>query len=103
MLNSGPYNILNKDPSTNHLIEVKYNVKNSVLFNDQTKRVVITVSYKLAHFLSQSVAHLTYNNFYTVKNSYDFVDKLKIIFLSNYTMLSHKLYYAFSSCQISFY
>ena len=44
--------------------------------------------YKLASFLSQSVAHLTCNNLYTVKNSYDFVDKLKLISSSNYAMLS---------------
>ena len=98
ILNSGPYTILNKDPSTKHLIEVKRNVKSSVFLNDQTKRVVIpsvancarlyvlprihkstldfcqivsnvgTASYKLAHFLSQSLAHLTCNNLYTVKN-----------------------------------
>ena len=77
MLNSGPYTILNKDPSTKH------NVKNSVLLNDQMKLIVIpsvinctrfyalpkihkptlafspivsnvgTASYKLPHFLSQ--------------------------------------------------
>ena len=100
MLNSGPYTILNKDPSTNHLIEVKRNVKNSVLLNDQTKRMVIpsvancarfyalpkihkltlafrpivynvgTASCKLARFLSQSLDHLTCNNPYAVKNSF---------------------------------
>ena len=89
MLNSGSYIILNKDPSTNHLTEVKRNVKASVL-SDQTKRTVIpsvvncarfyalpkihkpsltfrpivsnvgTASYKLARFLSQSLAHLTF-------------------------------------------
>ena len=47
-----------------------------------------TASYKLARFLSQSLAHLTCNDFYPVKNSYDFVDKLKFISPSNYTMLS---------------
>ena len=41
MLNCDPYNILNRDPSINHLIEVKLNVKNSILFNDQTKRTVL--------------------------------------------------------------
>ena len=30
-----------------------------------------TVSYKLADFLSRSVAHLTYNNLCTMKNRYD--------------------------------
>ena len=29
----------------------------------------VTAFYKLACFLSQSLAHLTYNNLYTVKNS----------------------------------
>ena len=92
ILNSGPYTILNKDPSTKHLIEVKRNVKNSVFHKDQTKCMVIpsvancarfcahpkihkptldfcpivsnvgTASYKLAHFLSQFLAHLTCNN-----------------------------------------
>ena len=47
-----------------------------------------TAFYKLARFLSQSLAHLTSNNLYTVKNSYDSVGKLKLIFPSNYTMLS---------------
>ena len=45
-----------------------------------------TASYKLAHFLSQSLTHLTCNNLHTVKNSYDFVDKLKLISPSNYTL-----------------
>ena len=47
-----------------------------------------TASYKLARFLSRFLAHLTCNNLYTVKNSYDFMDKLKLISLSNYAMLS---------------
>ena len=47
-----------------------------------------TASYKLARFLAHSLAHLTCNNIYTVKSSYDFVDKLKLISPSNYTMLS---------------
>ena len=41
MLNSGPYTILNKDLSTDHLKKVKYNVKSSVLLSDQTKSMVI--------------------------------------------------------------
>ena len=41
MLNLGPYTILNKDLSTYHLMEVKRNVKASVLLSDQTKRMVI--------------------------------------------------------------
>ena len=118
MLNSGPYAILNKDPSTNYLIEVKRNVKASVLLSDQTKHIVIpsfancarfyalpkihkptltfrpivsnvgTASYKLVRFLSQSLAHLNCNNLYTVKNSYDLVDHLKLLTFSNYAMLS---------------
>ena len=118
MLNSGPYIILNKDPSPKYLIEVKLNVKNSVVLNDQTKRMVIlsiancarfytlpkihiptlpfhrnffivgTDSYKFVRFLSQSLAHLTCSRLYTVENSYDFVDKLKLISPSNYAMLS---------------
>ena len=42
MLNSGPYIILNKNPSINHLMEVKRNIKFSVLLSNQTKRIVIT-------------------------------------------------------------
>ena len=34
MLNSGPYTILNNDPTTNHLVELKRHVKNSVLLSD---------------------------------------------------------------------
>ena len=34
MLNSGPYAILNEDPSTNDLTEVKHNVKASVLLSN---------------------------------------------------------------------
>ena len=49
---------------------------------------VSTSSYKLSHFLSQFLAHFTCNNLCTVKNSYDFVDKLKLISLLNYTLLS---------------
>ena len=110
MLNSANYTILNKDPSTNHVIEVKRHVYNYVLLSDQTKRMVISsvancarfyalpkihkpalafrpivsnigiASCKFARFLSQSLAHLACNNLYTVKkNSYDFVDKLKLI------------------------
>ena len=41
MINSGPYAILNKDPSTYDLKEVKYNVKNSILLYNQMKCVVI--------------------------------------------------------------
>ena len=33
-----------------------------------------TASYKRARILSQSLAHLACNNFFTVKNAYDFVD-----------------------------
>ena len=47
-----------------------------------------TDSYKLAWFFLQSVAHLTCNNLYTMKNFYDSEDKLKHISPSNYTMLS---------------
>ena len=47
-----------------------------------------TASYNLTCFLAHSLAHLTCNNIYTVKNSYGFVDKLKHYF-------SLKLYYAF--------
>ena len=47
-----------------------------------------TASYKRARFLSQSLVHLTCNNIFTVKNSYDFVDKLKLFSPLNYTMLS---------------
>ena len=116
MLNSRPYTILNKDPSTKHLIEVKRNVKNSVFLKDQTKCMVIpsvancaifcarpkihkptldfrpivsnvgTASYKLACFLSQYLVHLTCNSLYTVKISYNFVYKLKCISSLKYTM-----------------
>ena len=40
MLNSAPYTTLNKAPSTDHLVEVKNNIKNLVL-SDQTKLMVI--------------------------------------------------------------
>ena len=50
MRNSGPYIILNKDPSTNHLIEVKRHVKNSVLLSDQTKCMVIPSVANCARF-----------------------------------------------------
>ena len=90
MLNSDLYTILNKDPSTNHLIVVKLHVKNSVL-SDQTKCMVIptvancarfyalpkihkpilafclivsnvvTASYKLVCFLSQFLAHYAFS------------------------------------------
>ena len=56
MLNSGPYNILNKDPSTNHLIEVKH-IKNSVLLNDQTKRIVIPSVANCAKFYALPKIH----------------------------------------------
>ena len=46
-----------------------------------------TASYKLFHFLSQSLDHLTCNKLYSVKNSYDYVDKYKFISPSNFTML----------------
>ena len=49
---------------------------------------ISSASYKFAHFLSQSLAHLTCNKLYIVKTSYNFVDKLKLISSSNYTMLS---------------
>ena len=49
---------------------------------------VVPASYKLASFLAQSLAHLTCNNLYTMKKSYDFVDKQKLISSSNYTRLS---------------
>ena len=41
MLNSGPYNILNKVSSTKHLIEVKRIVKKCGLRKDKTKRIAI--------------------------------------------------------------
>ena len=44
--------------------------------------------HKLALFLSESQAHLICNNLYTVKNSFDFVGKVKLISSSNYTMIS---------------
>ena len=49
---------------------------------------VNTASYELVHFLSQCLTHLTCNNLYNMKNSYDFEEKLKLISPSNYTMLS---------------
>ena len=97
MLNSGPYTILNKDPSTNHFIEVKRNVKKSVLLSDQTKCISISSvvncarsyalpemykptlsfppivynfgidSYKLSRSLSQSPGHLTCTNLHIMK------------------------------------
>ena len=41
MKNSSPYTILNKNPFTNDITEIKRNVKNSDLLYDQTKRMVI--------------------------------------------------------------
>ena len=41
MLNSDLYTILNKDPSTNHLIDVKRDSVNSVLLCDQTTGIVV--------------------------------------------------------------
>ena len=41
MLNSGLYAILDNVPSANHLVEIKYNVKNFVRFSGLMKRMVI--------------------------------------------------------------
>ena len=49
---------------------------------------IVTATKKLACFLLQPLAHLTCNIVYTVKNSYDFVNKLKHTSPSNYTLLS---------------
>ena len=48
---------------------------------------VFTASYKLPFFPSQSLAHLTCNNLYTMKRSNDFAEKLKLNSDSNYSML----------------
>ena len=61
---------------------------------------VDTAPYKLNHFLSNSLAHMTSNNLFTVKNSYDFVDKLKLISPSNYTMLSLQVKSLFTNVPI---
>ena len=50
MRNSGLYTILNKDPSAEHLKEVKRNVKKSVLLSDQTKRIIIPSTANSARF-----------------------------------------------------
>ena len=50
MVNSGPYTILYKNSSTNHLIEVKRNIKISVLLSDRPKRMVITSVSNCARF-----------------------------------------------------
>ena len=115
----------------NHLIEVKHNVKKSVLLNGQTKHTVIlsvancarfyallkfhkptlafrlivfnigTASCKLALFLSHSLALLICNNLYTVKNSFDFAEKLKLIISpTNYTMLSLDVKSLFTNVKI---
>ena len=65
-----------------------YNHLNFLLRCKLSRVILKSTSYKLARFLSQSLAHLTCNNLYTVKHSYDFVDKLKFISPSNYTKLS---------------
>ena len=57
MLSSGPFTILNKSPSTNHLIEVQRHVKNTVLLSDQTKRMVIPSIANCARLLALSKIH----------------------------------------------
>ena len=70
-----------------------FNTKNELdtMVSQINQRQIIsnigTDSYKLARCLLKFLAHLTFNNLYTVKNSYDFVDKLKLISPSIYTML----------------
>ena len=53
MLNSDSYTILKKDPSTDHFKAVKINVKISVLFRDQTKRMVISSSTNCVRIYAQ--------------------------------------------------
>ena len=50
MLNSGSYTILNKDPSTDHLKQVKHSFKNSVLLSSQMKYMVIPSVANCARF-----------------------------------------------------
>ena len=57
MVNFDPYTILNKDPSTSHLIEVIRNLKNSVLFSDQTKLMVIPSVANCARFYALLKIH----------------------------------------------
>ena len=60
--------------------------------------IVSFVRWKLARFLCYSLAHLTKNNLYTIKNSYDFLHKL--IFLLNCTMLSLDVKSLFTNVRI---
>ena len=126
MLNSDPYTIPKKDSFIDLFKKAKCTVKKSVILSDHTKHMVIhsvancgifcalseihkptlcillfhnsTISFKLVCFLFQSAIHLTCNNFYTVKNSYDFVDKVQHIFPSNYIMLSLDIKSLFIKC-----
>ena len=61
---------------------------------------VVTISYKLAHFLLQSQPHLICIHLYIVKNSYYTVDKLKHIFSSKYTVLSLDVKFLFINIPI---
>ena len=57
IINSGPYTIFNDDPSTFHLIEIKRNIKNSVLLSHQTKRMVIPFVANCARFYALPKTH----------------------------------------------
>ena len=126
ILNSGPYTFLNQDSSTDKLKEVKQ----SVLLSGQTNHMIIPsivncawfcavpkihkptpafcpivsngriASYEVAHFIAQSLVHSTCNNFYSVKISYDLVDKLKLISSSNYSMCSFDVKSLFTNVPI---
>ena len=57
MLNSDPHITLNKDPFTNHLIKVKCNIKNFVLFSDHTKCMIIPPVVSSARFYALPKIH----------------------------------------------
>ena len=59
-----------------------------------------TAFYNLAHFLSQSLSHLTSNNLYMDKYCYDFADQQKMHLPPNYTMLSLDVIYLFTNVAI---
>ena len=106
LLQEGPYIEIKKDQTISLVISVKKVIKNSVILNNDTKTLVTpcsaicacfyalpkihkinnplrpivsnigTATYPLSKFLASNFSPLCSTNSHTIKNSYDFVNKL---------------------------
>ena len=118
LLQEGPYVEIKKDQTSSLVNSVKKVIKNSVILNNDTKTLVTpcsaicarfyalpkihkinnplrpivsnigTATYPLSKFLASIFSPLCSNNSHTIKNSYDFVNKLKTLNPVNCSMLS---------------